>query len=71
MQGGNVKQIGQMTWSPNGGASVGVLHMRLNAFDAWKPYTEFPEHSKPDLPSSSEGYATFLALIQAKWEYIR
>lgn len=62
---------GQMTWSPNGGPSEGVLHLRLNPFDPWKPYTEFPEHSKPDLPSTSEGYSTFIALIQHKWEYVR
>ncbi|OKH17043.1 hypothetical protein NIES208_11000 [[Limnothrix rosea] IAM M-220] len=60
-----------MTWSPNGGTSVGVLHLRLSSFEPWKPYTEFPKYHKPDLPSSSEGYATFLALIQQKWEYIR
>ncbi len=66
-----MKQVGQMTWSPNGGTSVGVLHLRLNAFEPWKPYTEFPNYQKPDLPSSSEGYATFLSLIQQKWEYVR
>ena len=66
-----MNQIGQMTWSPNGGASEGLLHLRMNAFDPWKPYTDFPSYAKPDLPSSSEGYATFLALIQQKWEYIK
>ncbi|AFY39402.1 hypothetical protein Lepto7376_3173 [[Leptolyngbya] sp. PCC 7376] len=66
-----MKQVGQMTWSPTGGSSVGVLYLRMSAVDPWKPYTEFPNHNKPDLPSSSDGYATFLSLIQKKWEYIR
>lgn len=62
---------GQMTWSPNGGASEGVLHLRLKPFHPWRPYTEFPEYCKPDFPATSAGYSTFLALMKQKWQYIR
>lgn len=66
-----MNQIGQMTWSPNGGASVGVLHLRLNAFEPWRPYTDFPHYHQPDFPATSKGYATFLALSKQKWQYVR
>ncbi|MGB2925460.1 MAG: hypothetical protein WBB82_09175 [Limnothrix sp.] len=66
-----MNQAGQMTWSPDGGLSEGVLHFRLKPFDPWRPYTEFPEYSKPDLPIGSEGYSTFVALIRQNWEYVR
>ncbi|ANV85369.1 hypothetical protein AWQ21_13960 [Picosynechococcus sp. PCC 7003] len=66
-----MQAAGQMTWSPNGGASEGVLHLRLKAFDPWRPYTEFPEFYKPDFPSTSAGYATFLSLIRNQWQYVK
>jgi hypothetical protein len=66
-----INQPGQMTWSPEGGASTGILHLRLSPLESWKPYTEFPDHSKPDFPSTSKGYATFVALIKQQWQYVR
>ncbi len=63
-------KIGQMTWRPNGISSVGVLHLRMTPHEPWRPYTEFPDYRQPDLPASSEGYATFIALMRANWKHV-
>jgi hypothetical protein len=60
---------GQMTWRPPGTTET-ILHLRLRAFDPWRPYTEFPEYVLPDPEGFSQGYATFIALMSKKWEIV-
>ena len=62
--------IGQMTWRPSGNTSCGKLHLRLKPWEAWKPYTDFPEYALPDPSGFSEGYATCMALLKEKWQLI-
>ena len=64
----NNSHTGQMTWRPDSNISTGKLHLRLNSWERWRPYTEFPEYVLPDLPGFSEGYATCLALLKKKWQ---
>ncbi|MGK7877615.1 MAG: hypothetical protein AB4426_31235 [Xenococcaceae cyanobacterium] len=60
--------VGQMTWSPDGTSSSGILHLRYHPLEKWRPYTEFPEYFRPDPPGFSQGYATFIALLKEKWQ---
>ena len=61
---------GQMTWRPNGPPSEGILHLRRKPYEAWQPYTAFPQYVLPDPPGFSQGYATFLALLKQKWQLL-
>jgi len=61
---------GQMTWKPEGAKSSGILHLRYQESDTWRPYTDFPEYVLPDPPEFSPGYATFLALLKQKWQTV-
>lgn len=61
---------GQMTWKPTGAIEAGILHLRHNASEVWRPYTDFPQYVLPDPPDFSTGYATFIALLKHQWEAV-
>jgi hypothetical protein len=61
---------GQMTWRPPG-ATTCVLHLRNSHIEPWRHYTSFPEYALPDPPHFSEGFATFVALLEQKWQVIK
>ncbi|MDJ0727259.1 MAG: hypothetical protein QNJ38_19340 [Prochloraceae cyanobacterium] len=61
---------GQMTWKLEGAETSGMLHLRYQETEPWRPYTDFPEHFLPDPPEFSQGYATFLALLKQNWKTI-
>jgi hypothetical protein len=65
----NTTPPGQMTWRLPGSAEC-ALYLRLRPTDPWKHFREFPEFVRPDPPSFSEGYATFIALLKQKWQVI-
>ena len=61
---------GQMTWRPDGASSAGMLHLRHQPSEPWRPYTEFPEYFRKDPFGFSEGYATFLELLKQEWQLL-
>jgi hypothetical protein len=62
--------VGQMTWRLPGQTEP-LLHLRTSILEPWKPYHECPKYMIPDPPSLSEGYATFVHLLQQKWQVIK
>jgi hypothetical protein len=64
---------GQLCWIPTF-ASKGKLklHLRLDPFQPWKPYTAFPHLCVPDypVPGGSKGWATSQRLLYAGWTII-
>lgn len=65
--------MGQMTWMPKlGSDGEKVLHLRLQPYDPWKPYTAFPQNVIPDykVPKGSKGWATYQTLLKNGWELI-
>jgi hypothetical protein len=65
----NTTGVGQMTWKPNN-VNLGILHLRNHPLEPWRPYTDFPEHLKPDPLGFSPGYVTFVHLLKKKWQHI-
>jgi hypothetical protein len=64
---------GQLCWIPTFGSKGKLsLHLRLESFHPWKPYTAFPGLCIPDYPiaSGSKGWATNQKLLQAGWTAI-
>ncbi|NCJ06088.1 hypothetical protein GS597_06070 [Synechococcales cyanobacterium C] len=61
---------GQMIWKLPG-ASDTALHLRHHPSEPWRFYQEFPQYVRPDPPEFSQGYATFLALLNQGWEAVR
>lgn len=64
---------GQMCWLPKFGANGQlILHVRLEPYQPWKPYTAYPGLCVPDypIPNGSRGWATSQKLLQAGWELI-
>jgi len=65
---------GYMCWlSPLGEDGEKILHLRLNANEAWVPYTSMPKYSVPDykdFPNGSKGFATFQKLLRNGWKLI-
>jgi hypothetical protein len=62
--------VGQMTWRLPGQVEP-LLHLRTSILEPWKPYTECPQYMVPDQPNLSAGYATFVRLLQQKWQVIK
>ncbi len=62
-------QRGQMTWKSEGTIQR-VLYLRLQAYDPWRHYKEFPQYAKPDLSGHNPGYATFISLLRTGWKLI-
>ncbi|HIK11174.1 MAG TPA: hypothetical protein IGS52_13045 [Oscillatoriaceae cyanobacterium M33_DOE_052] len=60
---------GEMTWKPEG-VSGKLLYLRLKPFEPWRSYKEFPQYFRPDPPTHSQGYATFLHLLRSGWKVI-
>jgi hypothetical protein len=61
---------GQMCWlSKFGGNGELILHLRLDSYQSWKPYTSFAGLTTPDypIPGGSKGYATSQKLLEAGW----
>ena len=64
---------GQMCWlSKFGGNGELTLHLRLDAFQPWKPYTQFAGLAVPDypIPGASKGFATSQKLLSQGWALI-
>ncbi|MCU0532612.1 MAG: hypothetical protein MUD14_01700 [Hydrococcus sp. Prado102] len=65
---------GQMCWlSKYGNDGEKILHLRLNNFEAWTPYTAMPKYSVPDykdMPDGSKGWATFQKLLRDGWKIV-
>ena len=64
---------GQLCWIPTFGSKGKLaLHLRLESFHHWKPYTAFPGLCIPDYPiaGGSKGWATGQKLLQAGWTAI-
>lgn len=65
---------GQMCWfSKYGSEEEKILHLRLNQYEAWTPYTAMPKLSVPDykdMPDGSKGWATFQKLLKAGWTMV-
>jgi hypothetical protein len=61
---------GQMTWRLPGQLEP-LLHLRINALEDWKPYTECPQYSVPDHPDLSAGYTTFVSLLKQQWQIVK
>jgi hypothetical protein len=64
---------GQLCWIPTFGSKGKLaLHLRLESFHPWKPYTTFPGLCVPDYPiaGGSKGWATSQKLLQAGWTAI-
>lgn len=60
---------GQMTWKVPGTTDCS-LHLRYNDTEPWRPYEDFSEYFLPDPPGFSQGYATFLALLNKNWQSV-
>ncbi|ACK68791.1 conserved hypothetical protein [Gloeothece citriformis PCC 7424] len=64
---------GQLCWLPkfqsNGDL---ILHIRLESYQSWKPYTAFPMLKVPDypIPGGSKGWATYQKLLKSGWTLI-
>jgi hypothetical protein len=61
---------GQMCWlSKFGGNGELILHLRLEPYHPWKPYTHFTGLAIPDhpIPGGSKGFATSQKLLAAGW----
>ena len=61
---------GQMCWlSRFGGSGELILHLRLDSYQSWKPYTSFTGLAAPDyrIPGASKGFATSQKLLEAGW----
>jgi hypothetical protein len=65
----NNLQRGQMTWKSEGTIHR-VLYLRLQPYEPWRHYQEFPQYVKPDVASHNPGYATFLSLLKTGWKLI-
>lgn len=64
---------GQMCWLPKFGANGQlILHIRLEPYQPWKPYTAYPGLCVPDypIPNGSKGWATSQKLLRAGWALI-
>jgi hypothetical protein len=67
----------QLCWLPSygmNGSTNGqlVLHLRLDAYQPWKPYTAYSGLCVADyrIPGGSKGWATSQKLIQAGWHLV-
>jgi hypothetical protein len=61
---------GQMCWLPrSGGNGELILHLRVEVYKPWQPYTHFPGIAAPDyrVPGGSKGFATSQKLLAAGW----
>ncbi|NJP09354.1 MAG: hypothetical protein HC866_07605 [Leptolyngbyaceae cyanobacterium RU_5_1] len=64
---------GQLCWLPKFRADGQlILHLRLEPYHPWKPYTNYPGLCVPDypIPGGSKGWATSQKLLQAGWTII-
>ena len=64
---------GQLCWIPKFSSKGKLaLHLRLESYHPWKPYTAFPGLCVPDyrIPGGSQGWATSQKLLQAGWTII-
>ena len=64
---------GQMCWMPKlAGNGEKILHLRLNSWEPWKPYTAFPQYSVPDyrVPRGSKGWSSYQRLLGEKWTLV-
>lgn len=64
---------GQLCWLPKLGSNGKLaLHLRLEPYHPWKPYTAFPHLCSADypIPNGSKGWATCQKLIASGWTII-
>jgi hypothetical protein len=64
---------GQLCWLPKFGADGQlVLHLRLEPYHPWRPYTAYPHLCAPDYPinKGSKGWATSQKLLKAGWTVV-
>ncbi|PSB05137.1 hypothetical protein C7B64_01090 [Merismopedia glauca CCAP 1448/3] len=64
---------GQLCWLPKFGSDGQlILHLRLEPYQPWKPYTAYPRLCVPNypIPGGSKGWATCQKLLQAGWTLI-
>ncbi len=64
---------GQMCWLAKFGTDGRlILHLRLEPYHPWKPYTLFPNIVVPDYPiaGASKGWATCQKLLEAGWQLL-
>ena len=62
-----------MCWLPKfGGNGDLILHLRLETYHPWKPYTQFAGLAVPDypIPGASKGFATSQKLLEAGWSLL-
>lgn len=62
-----------MCWLPRYGEnSELILHLRVEVYQQWKPYTQFPGIAVPDyrVPGASKGFATSQKLLAAGWTLV-
>ncbi len=63
----------QMCWlSRFGQSEEKILHLRTASYEAWRPYTAFPQYAVSDyrIPGGSKGWATYQKLTKAGWVLI-
>lgn len=60
---------GQMTWKVPGTTDCS-LHLRYNDTQRRRRSEDFSEYFLPDPPGFSQGYATFLALLNKNWQSV-
>ncbi|NEQ82018.1 MAG: hypothetical protein F6K26_17715 [Moorea sp. SIO2I5] len=62
--------VKQMCWlSSFGSNEQKILHLRTSPYEAWRPYTAFPQYAVPDypVPGGSKGWATYQKLRLSDW----
>lgn len=67
--------VGEMSWRDFSGELFKILHVRLNSFDVWRPYTYYPWLWVADYPDLGEikhsrGMTTFHYLRSKGWKLL-